>query len=128
MNFTSGLPVASMSGSVDLVREKLVDAGVPLLGRLAHRQPDVGVEEVRSAHRLGGVLGDGDPRPGADGEAPGDRLDLRGRPERFGRGDPDVHAEQSTGDEQGVRGVVAGVAEVAVRDLLERAGRSGRAS
>ena len=32
---------------VDLVGEQLVDARVPLVGRFPHRQPNVGVEEVR---------------------------------------------------------------------------------
>ena len=108
-------------GSVDLIGEKLVDAGVPFLGRLTHREPHVGVEKICAAHGRGGVIGDSYTRSRGGAEMASDRLDLRRRPEWFWSGDPHVHAEQCSGDQQGIRRVVACVTEIAVGDLAEGA-------
>ncbi len=46
MNLTSGLPVFFDHLGIDLVRPQQLDALAPDLHRLAHRNPDIGVNEV----------------------------------------------------------------------------------
>ncbi len=109
---------------VHLVGKELVDALAPFLGRLAHRQPDVGVEEVGVRPRASctsSVTVTRAPEPTASRSA--HAVHLGRGPERLRGGEADVDAEQGAGDEQRVGGVVAGIAEVAVGDLVERAGR-----
>ena len=60
MNLTSGLPVSAIVSRVDLVGHQQLDALGPDLVGLAHRDPDVGEEEVAAADRLLDVLGDRD--------------------------------------------------------------------
>ena len=48
---------------VDLVGKKLLDALVPFLLRFAHREPDVGVEEIGSGHRFVDVGREREARP-----------------------------------------------------------------
>src|SRR6188508_563865 len=50
--------------AVDLVRREELDPLIPDGGVLAHRDPDVGVQEVDALHALIGALGQGDPRAG----------------------------------------------------------------
>ena len=52
----------------DLVGPEQLDPLDPDLLGLPHRDPDVGVEEVRARHALGDVLGEGDPRAARRGE------------------------------------------------------------
>ena len=53
--------------AVDLIGQQQLDALRPQLGRLAHRQPDVGVEDVAVLRALGGVGGELEDRAGLAG-------------------------------------------------------------
>ena len=95
---------------VDLILGKKPDALLPQLVGLAHRDPDVGVDDVRAAGTFVDVLGQRDGRAGGLGDlaALGDELGgrhLLGRP-----AGAEVHTELRAHDHEGVAHVVAGVA------------------
>ena len=117
MNLTCGLPVAFISVGVDLVGRQQLDPLVPHLLGLAHRDPDVGVDEVDALHRLGGssVIVSRAPVFSARSLAIVDVL--VGGQSCFGPQMPHVHAEQAADDHQRVAHVVAGVADEGVGDL-----------
>ena len=92
----------------------------PDLVGLAHRHPDVRVEEVGALDALVDVVGDGDAGAGLRGARPVLVDELRVRPELLRGDDAHVHAEHGAGFEQRAAHVVAGVAEEGVGDLLER--------
>ena len=64
--------LAGVAGAVHEVGVHLVGAeqvtARPRRPWLAHRHPDVGVDEVDAVHRRAGVVGDGDLRAGAPGD------------------------------------------------------------
>ncbi len=117
-----GVPGGRHRLRVHLVGQQRVDAGVPLLGRLPHGQPHVGVQVVRARHGRRDLVGDRHPGTGGGGEAAGDVLHAGRGLQRPGSADAHVHAQQAAGHQQGVRGVVAAVAQVAVGHLGERLG------
>src|SRR4030095_6470629 len=104
----------------DAVLLEELDPFGPLLGRLPHRDPDVGVDEVAALYALLRVLGQSDARAGflREGAGAGDHT-LR-RPELLRGGQAYVHAHPGADQEQRVAHVVARVAEVAVRDPVAR--------
>ena len=79
---------------------------------LAHRYPDIGVNDVGLVHRFLNALCQGDHSPCFNG----DRLrivhDLVRWPERFRRTDPHIHPNFCTTDQQRVAHVVPSVAYV----------------
>ena len=128
MNFTFGLPVRSTTSPVHLVRREELDPLGPDALVLAHRDPDVGVEEVDARHTLVDVLGQREPGAGLLGDAAAGLDQVLLRPQIARGAQPDVHAELAATDHQRVAHVVAGVAEVAVGDLAAGACRCARSS
>ena len=118
MNLTAGLPVRPSSVAVDLVRREQLDPLVPDV-----RSP---IETHTSVYRKSTPL---TPSSGSSVSvirapvSPRSRARLRrGRRSARGRAaaQPDVHAQLAAPDQERIAHVVAGIAEVAVRDLRER--------
>ena len=104
---------------IHLVRLQQADTFSPDFGRFAHRDPDVGVDEVGAFDRFGSIFGQGDAGTGAgsDFTAFGDQF--VGRPQVFRGADAHVHAQLAADHQQGVTHIVAGVAQVGVADLRD---------
>jgi hypothetical protein len=105
---------------VDLVGQQFLDAFGPCFDRLAHGDPDVGVDEVDSLDSLFRILGQRDASPALLSEslATGDVRVVR--PQCLRRANAHVHAQLRTDHQQGVTHVVAGVTEVRVADIVQR--------
>ena len=107
---------------VDLEVLEQVNTFRPHRVGLAHRHPDVGVDEIHALDACRRVF-----REGQAAHADGFQFTGVGdvplvRPEFAWRRDADVHAHQAAGDHQRVAHVVAGVAQVAVGNLVPGAG------
>ena len=87
---------------------------------LAHRDPDVGVEEVGALDTLVDVFGERDAGAGLRRALPVLLDELVGRPELLRRDDAHVHTKHGARFEQRTTHVVAGIAQEGVGDLLER--------
>ena len=111
MNLTVGFPVLSSSAGVDLVRREQPDPLGPDVLGLAHRDPDVGVDEVDAGDGVRGVVGDRDAGAGAAGDVLGDLDDVLGRVQLGRPGQPDVAAHQRAHDQQRAAHVEAAVAD-----------------
>ena len=77
---------------VDLVRRQQLDPLLPHALVLAHRDPDVGVEEVDAGDALVDVVGEREPGTGLLGDPAAGLDEVVARPQVFGGAEPDVHA------------------------------------
>jgi len=92
------------------------DAILPHIVRLAHGDPDVGVEEVAAPDAFLHAFGARNAGAGLFGNALGHLEDGIRSPQRLGRHGAEVDAELGAADHEGVAHVEAGVAEVGERD------------
>src|SRR4051794_10051013 len=105
---------------VDLVGPHLRDPLGPHLLGLAHRDPDVRVDEVDALHAFGDRVGQRDPSARVPRD-PASRLDqLVVRPAGARTDEPDVRAELRAADHERIAHVVRRVAEEGERDLVHR--------
>ena len=95
---------------VDLIGQQQVDALFPNVLRLAHRDPDVGVEYFRAARAVGNVRGQGNAAAGVLGDLLCGFDQLFCREQRFRRAGGEVHAHLGAGDDERIGHVVARVA------------------
>jgi hypothetical protein len=103
-----------------LVRPEQRDALVPGGFGLAHRDPHVRVDDVRSVHGLVQVLRDQDPGAAVLRDELGRFEEVLTGPDRRRRPNPQVHAHGGRADKQLVAHVPARVPHVRQRDLPKR--------
>jgi len=96
---------------VDLVREEKADALGPQLGRLAHGQPDVGIEDVAVLRTLGGVVGELEDRAGLAGDLMALFDEPLGGHQLLRAAGAVVQTQLGADDHEGVGHIVARVAE-----------------
>ena len=104
---------------VHLIGLEQVDALLPHALLLTHRHPHVGVEEVDPSDAFVDVLGQRQLGAGLFCDVPTGLHQLVRGPQVLRRAQPHVHAELAATDHERVPHVVAGVPEIAVRDLGE---------
>ena len=105
---------------IHLIGRKQLDPFRPFFLGLAHRHPDIGVDEVGACHGGVNILGQRDPRAGFGGDGIGLVTDLRIGPQAFGRAQAHIHAHLRPADQQAVTHVVARIAHEAIGDLAQR--------
>jgi hypothetical protein len=105
---------------VDLIGLQQVNALLPDGVRLAHRHPHVGVDVVHAPEALVHVLGQRQPRAClfSHGAGGGDQIVIG--PQAPRGADAHVHAQLAAADQQRVAHVKAGVAHIAVGNLIGR--------
>ena len=115
----SGLGLGHQFG-VDLVGGQGLDALGPDFHRLAHADPHIGVDDIRTGHSVG-VLGQGDGGAAALGKL--FALFHQGgvRPVSLGGAGHEIQAHLGAADHQAVAHVVAGVAHVGKLEALQLA-------
>ena len=98
--------------AVDAVGGQQVDAFLPDIFRLAHGDPDVGIQEIAALDAAVHIFRTGDAGTGPLGDGAGLFVDLVGGPQGPGRHAAEVQAQHGRGDHQGVAHIVAGIADV----------------
>ncbi|EGE57166.1 hypothetical protein RHECNPAF_470049 [Rhizobium etli CNPAF512] len=105
---------------VDLIGGEQLDTFAPDLLRLAHRDPDIGVNEIDVLDRFPGILGDQQARARGLLQNLGDLHVFFRRPQRSRPADAHIHAEQAADDQQRMSHIRAGVADIGIFDLSNR--------
>ena len=103
MHDQRGGPGKTDQGGVNLITAQLLDS-FARFGFLAHRDPNVGIEQIGAGSGGFDVVRADDGAPGAS-QQPGGRL------ERFGRGDPQLETEFGGGKNPRVHDVTRAIAD-----------------
>ena len=101
----------------DAVGAQQVDALLPDFRRLAHADPNIGVDKIDAGNGLLRVVGEQDARAAALGQRARACDYAVVRPQFFRCADAHVHAHQRACQQQGIAHIAAGVANVGIGGL-----------